>query len=823
MKNKILAIGMIFMFLLSFIVCIDNSIANPNSITFDFNLYSGWNLITIPVENVFTASTLVASIDGINIVSRWNSELQRLESYIENISNPMNDFDIINGKGYYVNVESNTQFSVTGLELSGVIVDLVEGFNLLGWYESSSTTASSIFNSITGCINVTVFDPITQLYKNYRSSSDQDFVISQGMGYWVELDYNFQIDFYSGYNLITIPVENDYTASTLGSAIPGCQYISEFNHETQMYKSYIFGFSGPESDFTIKDGIGYYVIVDSDVSVVVKGIPLIDVSVSVYDGANHLGWYDNKDTTASAVMNSNENCIKVSKYDAVNQVQIDYESTSDQDFTISRGMGYIVWIETSAKPNSLSIDVPDSVNEEEDFLVIISSEDNRIKNAVVTFNGMSYLTDSSGAVSLRAPSVNKDTSFSITATKTDYQSSVKSIIVKDKITNIQILSPNGDEVLSNTYPILWSIRDEPLNPYAVTIQYQYKGGSWINIIENFNGENNLYLWDTINLPDGYPYLIKVILKEDKNKNGIYEAINEDTSDKPFAIDNSITKLGIIFGTIMEEINKTFLPVENAKVYVIISNENNVITSKCTYTDENGKYEISLSRGIFSLEISKDGYLTNVTEEIVIWANVSNEINIILERGIEIQPGRFPIFRTENSELIQKGIKNRKVGGEVTIKLDENLIDYKQYIFIYNDITITPNIVKKGSISLIIDGDENSSGRVLVLNLGPEIFGPDENLIIEYDGEKIKLADDIIDVLNPNDDGSHPEYLITYGANGTQIIISIPHFSQHHISILSDMYQEIIKEAMRYKEIAIASAIGIIAIAAIVMFRKGKDD
>ena len=825
MKNKILVIGLVCIFLFSLSINVEKTIANPGSTTFDFDLYAGYNLITIPVENNYTASSLADNITGFNIVSRWDTDLQQYEDYIEGFSGSEHDFQIVDGEGYYVMVESNTQFSVTGEELSGVTVDLVEEFNLLGWYESSSTTASAIFNSIAGCINVSVFDAINQVYKNYRSPSDPDFVISRGMGYWVEISYDFQIDFYSGYNLITIPVENDYTASTLASEITGCTIVSEWNHENQMYDDYIVGFSGPEDDFTIKDGIGYYILVDDDTSTIFTGIPLTDVSVSIYEGANQLGWYDTEDTTASDVLNSIENCIKVSMYDAINQVQIDYEPTGGQDFTISRGMGYLVWVETPEppqQPDSLVIDIPATVNEGEDFQVTITSEGSTIEGATVTFNGDSFLTDSDGIVTLTAPFADSDTSYSITASKTGYQSAVKSITVMDHVTSIQLLSPNGGEVWSNTHTILWSITDTPLNPYAVTVQYQYGGGSWVTIIEDVE-DNNLYSLDTTTLLDGYPYLIKVILKQDNNDDGIYETtISEDTSDNTFAIDNSVVHEGRIYGIVTEELDGAVIPIENARVYVIISDENDVITSKCIFTDENGEYDISISSGTFTLEVSKDSYISSTVEGIVVWTNEATEVNFMLQSGIGTEPGRFPTFESENSELIEESIKDHKVGGEITIQLEENQIDYKQYIFIYNDVTITPQDINEGNISITIDGDENSGGRTIVINVAREVFGLDEKLVIEYDGELIKMADDIDDILNPNDDGSHPEYLITVGINGTQILVSIPHFSQHLLSIFSEYVEEVVEEIMRYKEIAVLFAIGIIAIAAIVMFRKGKE-
>jgi len=47
-----------------------------------------------------------------------------------------------------------------------------------------------------------------------------------------------------------------------------------------------------------------------------------------------------------------------------------------------------------------------------------------------------------------------------------------------------------------------------------------------------------------------------------------------------------------------------------------------------------------------------------------------------------------------------------------------------------------------------------------------------------------MADDLPDVLDPNNDGLHAEYLITEGKNGLQIAVSIPHFSEHEIIISS---------------------------------------
>lgn len=793
--------------------------ANPGNISFQFSLNEGWNLITIPVENNYLASDLAENISGCSMISWFDAEFQILRTYIVGV--PAYDFPIQDGFGLFVLLENDTEFTVEGEELTGITIDLVEGFNLLGWYESSSNTASSIFNSIAGCINVSVFDAVNQVDKSYRSPSDPDFVISRGMGYWVEINYDFQIDFYAGYNLITIPLENDYMASTLAAEIPGCEYISMWNQNEESYHSYIVG--GPESfDFPIEDGVGYYVVVTDDTSVTFNGIPLSSASVTIQDGYNHLGWYDTEDTTASDVLNSIDNCIKVSMFDAINQIQIDYELGSGQDFTISRGMGYLALVEIPEEPQSpdlLVIDSPATVNEGEVFQVTITCEANNIGDATVTFNGDMFLTNSDGTVSLTAPYVDSDTSYSITASKTNYQSAVKSITVKNQVTSIQLLSPNGGETWSDTHTIVWSISDIPLDPYAVTIQYMYSSNIWVTIVEDVTSEDNLYSWDTRTTSDGYPYKIKVILKADANGDGIYDTtISEDTSDGSFAVDNSVLHEGQIYGQVVESIDN---PINNARVCVILSDEEGVVTIKCTFTDENGNYTIPVPAGNFTIEVSKKNYETSTIHEINVWPNEDTEVNFVLTPGVGTVS--FPIFENENRDLIDESIKNRAVGGEITIQPDEDQIKYEKFVLIYNGISITPIEIKDNNISLLIDGDENSNGRTLVVNLAQGVFDFEENLTIEYDGEVIRMADNISDVLDPNNDGSHPEYLITIGANGIQILVSIPHFSEHQISIFSTSIQDFVEEIMRYKEITITAAIGVIAIAAVVMFRKGKEE
>lgn len=64
-----------------------------------------------------------------------------------------------------------------------------------------------------------------------------------------------------GWNLITVPFENDYNASDLCSMISGLQMVSWFDAKNQTYKTFICG-GPPGFDFPILNGYGYFILVN---------------------------------------------------------------------------------------------------------------------------------------------------------------------------------------------------------------------------------------------------------------------------------------------------------------------------------------------------------------------------------------------------------------------------------------------------------------------------------------------------------------------------------------------------------------------------------
>lgn len=139
--------------------------------------------------------------------------------------------------------------------------------------------------------------------------------------------------------------------------------------------------------------------------------------------------------------------------------------------------------------------------------------------------------------------------------------------------------------------------------------------------------------------------------------------------------------------------------------------------------------------------------------------------------------------SENSStLINKAFEKGHIGGEITVSQKSNKT-YAQNVSTFNSVNITNLNIKKGTVSFTVSGNESSSGKTVVINVDPFVFDSN-NIAVLYDGEPIKMADNLTDVLDPNDDGSNPEYLVTQGVNGTQVFVSVPHFSDHEITVYS---------------------------------------
>jgi hypothetical protein len=193
----------------------------------------------------------------------------------------------------------------------------------------------------------------TYAYRVWATDLAGNMAASEAGEFTVET-VNHSFELYEGWNLITIPVENEYTASSLGENISNCEIVAYNDALNQSFQSFLIGISPPSSDFAIEDGVGYFVYVNSSTSFSVTGIPLSTVSVDLYEYWNPIGWFRETATNASTLGNSISNCTIVYKYN-VSSGSFDSFlmgiSPPASDFPVTRGMGVYVYLNASSTWN----------------------------------------------------------------------------------------------------------------------------------------------------------------------------------------------------------------------------------------------------------------------------------------------------------------------------------------------------------------------------------------------------------------------------------------------------------------------------------------
>jgi len=163
---------------------IDTVIFNINSTLFSILLNRGWNLITLPFQNNYTASTLCEDINECLLILSWNASIQEFELYVPGLPY---DFEIEDGQGYFMGMLHGSIFSSADIPIQTVNVPLYIGWNILGWFKENETTASSLLNSIQGCTVVLKWNSSLQNFDLYAPGTP-DFVIKRGEGFLVAVN-----------------------------------------------------------------------------------------------------------------------------------------------------------------------------------------------------------------------------------------------------------------------------------------------------------------------------------------------------------------------------------------------------------------------------------------------------------------------------------------------------------------------------------------------------------------------------------------------------------------------------------------------------------
>ena len=147
-------------------------------------LSQGWNLITVPFNNSWTAETLGKNISDCNVVSMFNASTQTFITHV--VGAPHDNFPVENGIGYFVYVTIDSVFVIRDVSIASITVSIEEDWNLIGWCHETTTTAESLGQEINGTTVVVMFNSSTQTFLTHVVGTPHDnFIIECGMGLFI--------------------------------------------------------------------------------------------------------------------------------------------------------------------------------------------------------------------------------------------------------------------------------------------------------------------------------------------------------------------------------------------------------------------------------------------------------------------------------------------------------------------------------------------------------------------------------------------------------------------------------------------------------------
>ncbi|MCA1811892.1 MAG: hypothetical protein LC623_07780 [Halobacteriales archaeon] len=176
--------------------------------------------------------------------------------------------------------------------------------------------------------------------------------------------------------------------------------------------------------------------------------------------------------------------------------------------------------------------------------------------------------------------------------------------------------------------------------------------------------------------------------------------------------------------------------------------------------------------------------------------------------------------------LRAAVESRHLGAEVALERHPANASRAVQVLAYDDLAVQVRLPDTAAADAPIAVQLSANlteGRTVVLHVDPALLGnaTADRLDLHYyddhaDGSRTEAvfarAGSLADVLDPTDDGGRPEYWVVADADGLQVLVSVPHWSTHTVTLsgLGALLQPSVLAG------ALAGAAGI-AVAAVALF------
>lgn len=146
--------------------------------------------------------------------------------------------------------------------------------------------------------------------------------------------------------------------------------------------------------------------------------------------------------------------------------------------------------------------------------------------------------------------------------------------------------------------------------------------------------------------------------------------------------------------------------------------------------------------------------------------------VIVQTQADLSADAIRLEQTARMESEGLGVAAREAFGELTSAVTAS----------YGAVSVVTAATKE-KVELTVASSLHE-GKTLLVSLDPDTIPgmATGQAIIRFDGEIVAQASSYADILDPSDDGEVAEYFVLAGDAGTQVLVSIPSFSVHTVTL-----------------------------------------
>ncbi len=175
-------------------------------------------------------------------------------------------------------------------------------------------------------------------------------------------------------------------------------------------------------------------------------------------------------------------------------------------------------------------------------------------------------------------------------------------------------------------------------------------------------------------------------------------------------------------------------------------------------------------------------------------------------------------REQFSNEFKGAIAEGKIGGQFRVESANDQI--KQMSVSYRDVNMMGQMKNERTLEMMVSSETlGKEGTVLTIDVSSSVMDikSAEDINLKFDGKNAFLADDFSDLESADD----PAYLIMVGEEGAQLLVRVPEFSTHSITVeyLEGVTEEYLGSLVYYIPSALLS-IGLVLFG--VLYRRDHD-